>query len=309
MWILLSSPGVPLQAAYASDPTLADAVFDLLELVFPGIRTARAHGQAFGATWESASTPFVAREGGRVLAHVGLMAFPMVVAGRPMTVGAVHGVATHPSCRRRGIYRSVMEELLSSAAAERLGTLALTTAHPEYFEPFGFRVVPESVFRAQVSPRRGPSASRLLDLPGSAADRALVHRLLDQRQPVSRMLGVGPEKACWAFYEFRSSVRYLPELDLAVVSERRAGGLALFDVVGPRLPALDELLDGLAEPVGELVAFFATDRLGGPFRTEPHDLAGGPLSLQPGEAGWVFMVRGPFAAEGRALMLPRPARC
>ncbi len=298
-----------LRASYSSDAALGDRVFDLLEVVFPGIRSARAHGEAFGTTWESVSTPFVARDAdGRILAHVGLMSFPLTVLGQSVTAAAVHGVATRPDQRRQGLYRAALEELLAFAAA-RHPTLVLTTSHPEYFEPFGFRVVPESVFRAHVRPGPGGPAARTLDLPGSAADRALMHRLLESRAPVSQVLGVGPEKACWAFYEFRSPVRYLPELDTAVVTERRGGRLFLYDVISSRLPRLDELLPALGEGVGEVVACFAPDRLGGPFEAEPHDLGGGPLALQPGEAGWVFMVRGPFAAEGRPLMLPRPARC
>lgn len=297
------------RGSYSAEPALGDSVFDLLDVVFPGIRVARARGEEFGATWESVSTPFVGREAdGRVVAHVGLMSFPLTVGGQGVAAGAVHGVATHPERRRAGLYRALMEELLGYAAG-RHETLVLTTSHPEYFEPFGFRVVPESIFRARLRPRAGRPAARLLDLPGRAEDRTLMRRLLEQRAPVSRLLGLGPELACWAFYEFHSPIRYLAELDVAVVAERRGDRLVLFDVVGPRVPSLDELLDGLGEAVDEVVACFATDRLGGPFEAEAHDLAGGPLALQPGEVGWVLMVRGPFAAEGRPLMLPRPARC
>jgi len=296
------------RCSYADDASLGDRVFDLLDVVFPGIRAARAWGEAFGARWESASTPFVAQERGRVVAHVGLLPLPLAVLGRPVAAGAVHGVATHPGHRRRGLYRALMDELLGFAAS-RHETLVLTTSHPEYFEPFGFRVVPESVFRARVAAGARGGTTRLLDLPGSGADRELMHRLLDRRQPLSGVLGVGPERASWAFYEFRSAVRYLPGLDVAVVAERRGERLVLFDVVGPRVPSLSELLEHLGEDCAEVVACFAPDRLGGAFAAEPHDLAGGPLALQPGEAGWYFMARGPFAAEGRPLMLPRPARC
>lgn len=294
--------------SYAADPSLGDAVFDLLDLVFPGIRAARARGEAFGARWESVSTPFVAYDGERVVAHVGLMPLPLLVAGQWLEAGAVHAVATHPARRRAGLYRALLTELLAFAAG-RHETLVLTTSHPEYFEPFGFRVVPESVFRARVAAGARGGTTRLLDLPGSGADRELMHRLLDRRQPLSGVLGVGPERASWAFYEFRSAVRYLPGLDVAVVAERRGERLVLFDVVGPRVPSLSELLEHLGEDCAEVVACFAPDRLGGAFAAEPHDLAGGPLALQPGEAGWYFMARGPFAAEGRPLMLPRPARC
>ncbi len=293
--------------SYASDPTLGDRVFDLLEQTFPGVGQARDNGVRFGATWESVSTPYVHREGSRVLAHVGLMAMPLEVAGRPAVVGGVHGVATDPSARRRGLFRGLIEELLADTA-ERFPTLMLTTLHREYFEPFGFRVVPESIFRTRVSPRVGMPTARSLDL-ADPTDRALMHRLLAARAPVSSVLGVGAEKACWAFYEYRSPIRYLPELDLAVIAVRRERTLALYDVVGSTIPPLERILAGLGESVDQVVAYFSPDRLAAEFAAEPHDLEGGPESLEPGERDFVFMVRGPFAAAGRPLMLPRPARC
>src|SRR5690349_17049764 len=99
------------RASYRSDPTLADRVFDLLDRVFPGIRRARAGGEAFGATWESASTPFVASDGDRIVGHVGLLPLPLVIEGRPTLVGGVHGVATDPDRRRSGVFRRLIGEL------------------------------------------------------------------------------------------------------------------------------------------------------------------------------------------------------
>lgn len=291
---------------YAADPGLADRVFDLLEVTFPGVGQARDNGIRFGATWESVSTPFVVRDGDRVLAHVGLMAMPLVVAGRPIVVGGVHGVATDPAVRRRGYFRGLIEELLADTAA-RFPTLILTTLHRKYFEPFGFRVVPESIFRARVASGSGHPTARTLDL-ADPSDHGLMHRLLASRAPVSTVLGVGAEKACWAFYEYRSPIRYLPELDVAVIAVRRGRTLALYDVVGPAMPSLERILAGLGESVDEVVTYFSPDRLDAAFRSEPHDLTGGPEALEPGERDFVFMVRGPFAADG-PLMLPRPARC
>src|SRR2546426_12136155 len=113
--------------SYATNLALCDRVFELLERVFPGVRAARIGAELLGATWGSVSTPFVRVEDERVVSHVGLLVLPLHVMGRAITVGGVHGVATHPDFRRRGYYRALMEELLPYAD-QRYQTLVLTTA-------------------------------------------------------------------------------------------------------------------------------------------------------------------------------------
>ncbi|MBM4186794.1 MAG: GNAT family N-acetyltransferase [Gemmatimonadetes bacterium] len=294
------------QASYQDDPTLCDRVFELLELPFPGVSAGRRQGEGFGVPWERCSTPFVAREENRVSCHVGLLEVPIRVLGRDLVAGGVHGVATHPERRRQGLFRGVMSELLVHAGT-RFDTLFLTALHPEYFADFGFRVVPEFVHRTGCLPTR-VSDSRPLDL-GSPADLALMHRLLDTRSPISDYLGVGSEKGCFGFVEFGSTIRYSPGLDAAVIAAPTERGVRIYDVVAPTLPAFPEVLGIAGSEGSEAICYFAPDRFAGSFRPEPHDLTGGPDALEPGTAGWVMMVRGPFRCDGFPVMLPRPARC
>ena len=295
--------------SYALDPTLCDRVFDLLTTVFyPALNEARHAAERFGATWESVSTPFVRFENDCLVSHVGLLTLPLVVRGRPITAGGVHGVATHPEARRRGYYRAIMEALFDYAAP-LYETLALTTAHPEYFTPFGFRVVPESVFVRSVPVQRRPGRLRPVD-PHGVHDRALVHRLLEARAPHSGLLAVGLDKAVFAFNETGTGqLAYSGALDLLVVSDRVGGTLRLLELIGPTIPSLERLLEEMGGEVSEVVTFFPPDRLGPGFVSRPHDLAGGVYSMDRGGDNTYLMVRGPFAAEGLPLMLSRSARC
>ena len=296
-----------LSRSYPSEPTLGNRVFDLLDITFPGIREARANGEAFGARWEDASTPFIVESAGNVIAHVGLLSIPLHVVGTDVACGGIHGVATHPAHRHRGHFRDALERAMAFAST-RFETLMLTTLHCEYFEPFGFTVVPESIFRYRPNVRPASVPSRALDLR-RRVDLELMHRLLAERSPVSDVLGVGPEKASWAFYEYRSAIRYISGADVAVSADLTNGTLRLYDVVGATIPSIDTIAAAFEAPVAEVVSYLPPDRLGDVFAAEPHDLRGGVDALEPGAPDLVFMVRGPFAAEGRALMLPRPARC
>ncbi len=296
-----------LPASYQTDPRLCDRVFSLLEPTFPGVGRSRHNAEAFGARWEDVSTPFVVEHQGRVVCHVGLMPMPLWALGSPLRCGGVHGVATEPGFRRRGLFRAAMESLLD-VAGSRFETLILTTLHREYFEPFGFRVVPESVFRYRTSVVPPATESRILDFR-RPSDLSLMHRLLEERTPTSDVMGVGVEKAGWAFYEYESLIRYLPDRDVAVIARQDGDTLRLYDVIGRSIPPIAAVVAAFSDPIREVVAYLSPDRLGGGFVPEPHDLTGGPDALEPGTADFVLMVRGPFPAEGRPLMLPRPARC
>jgi hypothetical protein len=46
-----------MKHSYQDDPGLSDRVFDLLDLVFPGLRRTAHNASALGAPWQSASTP------------------------------------------------------------------------------------------------------------------------------------------------------------------------------------------------------------------------------------------------------------
>ena len=47
-----------MRRSFSDNPGLREDLFDLLDVVFPGIREAAEHASAFGAHWESISTPF-----------------------------------------------------------------------------------------------------------------------------------------------------------------------------------------------------------------------------------------------------------
>jgi predicted N-acetyltransferase YhbS len=286
--------------SYRDDPDLVDRVFDLLDEVFPGLRGVAANARALGAPWESVSTPFLAFENERVVSHVGVIGLPLVILEKRVEVGTVHAVATHPEHRRQGLYRKVMDELLEFCDGS-YETLILTTEHPEYFEPFGFRRLQEKHFRVPWSSSGGADGFRMLD-PGDAGDVAVLQRLLETRAPVSDVVGVVGEKAVFCFNEGRNPLPYCEDLDVIVCMERDGPRLDLYDVVGETIPPLSDLLDNIPGPVSEVAVHFSADRLGLAAAVEPtpclfeHD---GPSYL---------MARGPFAAEGHAFTLPRSAR-
>jgi GNAT superfamily N-acetyltransferase len=287
-----------MRVSFVADPTLSPRIFTLLDVVFPGVPQVAQHARALGASWESVSTPFVCLDRDRVISHVGVIEIPLVLQGRLVRVGSIHAVATHPDFRRRGCYGRLMREILHYCGP-RYETLILTTEHPEYFGPFGFRHVREQLFTVKPRGVGGGDGTRQMNMQ-DAKDIALLHRLLETREPVSHVVGVVKEKAVFCFNEGSRPLHYVPDLDVVVCLETEGTRLRLFDIVGPRIPSLAALLGQMSQPIEGVEICFGADRLAAGAEVTPyifdHD---GPSYL---------MVRGPFAPENSPFTLPRSAR-
>ena len=293
--------------SYAADPALCNRVFELLDTWLPSLSARRRDAEALRWRWQQCSTPFVAERDGRVISHVGVLETHWVCSGVEHRVGGVHAVCTLAEERRRGLYRGLMEEVLAHCDA-RYETVKLCTEHPEYYEPFGFRVVPDHRFRVRVDPRSGQPGFRSVDL-GRADELELLDRLLAARTPVSEVLGVVRDHDLFKFNLVGDTLHYCEELDLLAVVERSDGRLQIDDLIGRELPDLGDLLARVTGPVDEVVFHFRPDRLGVDADPEPFRFDGD-----------VLMVRGLFpldppdpvarvdGASPLEFMLPPPAR-
>ncbi|HEY9668700.1 MAG TPA: GNAT family N-acetyltransferase [Coleofasciculaceae cyanobacterium] len=285
--------------SFSDDPTLSPRLFLLLEAAFPGlgISNIAQHARTLGAPWEGVSTPFVRFEADMAVTHVGVLEIPMVVMGQTVTVGGVHGVCTHPDFRRRGYFRQVMEEVLEYCAS-CYETLLLTTAQPEFYSSFGFRVVEEYAFVTKCTSTSHTNGFRVLNTQ-DPDDLKLLHRLLSDREPVSNVVGVVNEKAVFCFNEGTRPLHYATDLNALAYMEIEGTRLKLFDLVGTQICPLTAVVERIPQHLDEVVIYFSPDRLEANVQAFPHVLDGDSL----------LMVRGSFAAEGQPFMLPRSARC
>jgi predicted N-acetyltransferase YhbS len=281
--------------SYAEDPGLADRIFELLETWFTGIGKPRRAAAQLGSRWDDCSTPFVYEKDGRIVSHVGLLEMPYVIKGERHQLGGVHGVCTLESERRQGHFRRIMEELLEYCDS-RFETLELGTENPEYYEPFGFRVVPEHHFVASVAFPGGDGGFRAFD-PARGNDLGSLDRLLRERTPVSMLVGVVEELDVFKFSQGTRGLHYSEALDCFAVFELDGPRLVLGDVVARELPSLERLLAQIGRPVEEVEFHFSPDRFRVAARPEPFRYDGDH-----------YMVRGPFTAEGEPFMVPPPAR-
>ncbi len=285
--------------SYTDEPGLLERVFSLLDLAFIGLSAhARALGP-LGLRWDQVSTPFLVTDGDQPLAHVGVLEVPMVLEGRERLVGGIHAVCTHPEHRRHGYFRLAMDAALAWCD-ERYATALLIGGDSGLYEPFGFRLVRESRFVASVS--RSDSAQhrrrlRRLDLD-QPADLCLLHRLLDERAPVSRRLGVVRDRSVFLFTQGKQPMWYAEGLEAILCFEIADATLRLYDLVAARIPTLQEVIDRIDSPVNRVEVYFTPDQLNASLAPEPHVVDGDSL----------LMVRGEFPHPQSDVMLPSTAR-
>ncbi|MCC5627204.1 GNAT family N-acetyltransferase [Nostoc sphaeroides CHAB 2801] len=283
--------------SFSAEPSISDKLFDLMEATFPGLSSLAECARKLGASWETASTPFIRFHDDIAITHVGVLEIPMQIMGQKLTVGGVHGVATRAEFRRRGYYREVMEEVLEYCDT-LYETLVLTTPQPEFYLPFGFRIVEEHIFKVKCNSTGSTDSFRILDFTDTK-DYTLLHRLLETRAPVSNIVGVVKEKPVFFVNEGSRTLYYAEDLDLIACLEIEDTRLHLFDLVTTQICSLKNIIAKIPQPIEEVVIYFSPELL------DVKDVQAFVHAFDE----TVLMVRGKFAAEGEKFMLPRSARC
>lgn len=273
-------------------------ILELLDREWPGFAAVVERATARGFDWRRCSTPFVHREEGRVVAHVGVVELPLFVGGRATRVAGLHGVVTDSRHRGRGHAGRLIAAALGFADA-RYQTAVLMAGEPDIYRRYGFEVVAEHRFVGPAPPAPpGAPPFEELDLD-MADDRAIVHRLLRDRAPVSRVLGVGRERDLFLFKTARRPLRHAADLDALVVYQVAGTTLRLYDVVAERVPSLAEIVARVREPIADVEVHFSADALDAALAPQPCVFDGDEY----------LMARGPFLPAGAQALLPLTARC
>jgi len=255
--------------------------------------------------WPDDYRAFSYLDGDVIAANICCNPLPLRVKGRDVLAGQLQGVATRPAYRRRGLFQDLMTRVLAFADT-RYEFLLLYTETPTLYQPFGFRLVAEHGFHGRFR-LAGIDVTGLVIQPLSVvepADLSLIRRLFTGRQPISDTLGIiDNEGVFFGNLLLRPGLRlsYLPVEDVLVVwdIEGTDGRSRLIDLVGAAWPSMDILaaVMQLPAPDAEVDILFPPDRLNGTFSALPH----------VHEEGDLLMVRGPFAIEHEAFMLPLTA--
>jgi GNAT superfamily N-acetyltransferase len=214
---------------------------------------ARLHdATALGFPWPPTTHPFAWIEGGRALAHTGVLLHPVRLAGEDRVIAGVHAVCSHPDARGRGLSRACMDAAV--AWIDRHGLVAkLGTDLVGFYEKWGFRDVPNHHFVADHT-GRGNASARLLSPTRVAADAGLLRSALRRRCVVSDVFATRDEDGWLVAIDLAlaggldSWAWHLPELDAVLLAEHDGDTLVVHDLLAPERPSLDALLRAVGCP-------------------------------------------------------------
>ncbi|MCY1140072.1 GNAT family N-acetyltransferase [Actinoplanes sp. Pm04-4] len=152
----------------------------------------------------------VAEEGGRALACAASLRMRQNVRGQVHDMAGIASVASHPSARRRGLVRGVLERLLRVARDEGSTVSALYPFRPSFYARFGYVGTPRH--RIATFPPEGLSHLTRAELPGEVEVLPMREGYAEWQGLQRRLLG---ERHGFAVYdetraaEFREDKRWV----------------------------------------------------------------------------------------------------
>lgn len=197
----------------------------------------------------------IAEEDGATLAGVGALRMQQNVRGLVHDMAGIASVASHPSARRRGLVRELLERLLRQMRDEGCAVSALYPFRPSFYARFGFVGIPRH--RTAAFAPEGLAHLVRLDLPGEV-ERLPMRDGFDAWDQLTRRLLT--ERHGFAVYDEVRTAEFRD--DRFWVAVARVGGEVVgavryrVDRFGGDLVASDLLTTG---PVGRalLLQFFA----------------------------------------------------
>lgn len=258
-----------LKTAYWDDPK-ALAAFKEFMLEIHGLDFSEWESAGY---WDDAYTPFSFFKGGTVVASVCIYLLDAVIDGEATRLAQISGVGTLPEWRRKGLNRRLTDVGLDWAQGKHSGVFlfADTDAIP-FYEKCGFRPIPEYVESVKVTPVVNCGGAVKLDC-GRRHDLDRIYEYAKRRAPISNKFSVLNDKLIMfhVLHQLRNDAYEIPDLACVVFFTRATGCLRILDIVGERVPCLEELYPHIADESDRVIEFhFHADKLGlGERRTIP----------------------------------------
>jgi len=234
---------------------------------------------------------------GCCVANAATFTLKLIIGGRQVNAMGIQSVATRPEWRRRGLSHDLLERALRWCDSNARLTF-LYTAIPRFYEPIGFRIVPQFAFVGAAPDIRSCVAScRRLNLHADE-DRRLLVQAVRHRVPVSQRFAVQDLPGAFAlnlFDQTELAAWYIePTQAIVVTAERSDGTLCIDDVAAAEMPTLAELAAAFGGQPRQVEVHFPPDRL---------RWVG---TATPAQTSTVLMVRGDLEL-GEPFMLPATA--
>ncbi len=218
-----------------------------------------------GGYWDEGYTPFSFFDGDEIVSSVCVYSLEAVIDGEAGRLAQISSVGTLPERRLEGLNRRLTDAGLEWARKTHKGVfLFADTEAIHFYNACGFRPIDEYVEFAEAPAATRTDGAVKLD-PGEKHDLDKIYKYAEGRAPISDRFSVLNAKLLMfhAMYLLRNDVYEIPDLDCLVFFKREEGCLKIFDIVGERVPLLEELHPYIADESDEIIEFhFHADKLG-----------------------------------------------
>jgi len=201
---------------------------------------------------------------GCCVANAATFTLALIIGGKPVNAMGIQSVATRPEWRRRGLSHDLLERALRWCD-ESAGLTFLMTSITRFYEPMGFRIVPQFAYVGRAPAAFAlPLGCRRLNLE-AGEDRRLLAQVLRHRVPVSARFAVDGLPGAFVLNLFDQAglfAWYVEAIEAVVVTAERSNGtLCIVDIAAAAMPALGSVVAAFGHHPKQVEVRFPPDRL------------------------------------------------
>jgi GNAT superfamily N-acetyltransferase len=272
-----------LRTNYREQQAYRDAYFRFTSHVFAGTSFAAWYEKG---GWNAHYQVFSLFDGDNIVANVSVSTLALLLEGQRAHGLQFSAVGTLPAYRLQGLSRQLMTHVLDHfATSTDLFFLFANASVLDFYPKFGFRLVQDYVFLAEMPQVSGQPVARPLD-PYNAEDWRVLTQYAHHRLPVSQVWSATDYGHIFLYHALAKphTLWYLEPLDTVIVAAVQGDVLDIYDIVSPQGWDIHAVLRGLQLPRVEWIRpHFTPDLLGLPTQAVARE-----------QRAFPFFVRGTF---------------
>jgi predicted N-acetyltransferase YhbS len=221
-----------LRTNYRDQQAYRDAYFRFTPRVFNGVSFAPWYEKG---GWNEHYQAFSLFDGDDIVANVAVSTLTLLLEGQRARGIQFSAVGTLPAYRRQGLARQLMTHVLSHyEASTDLFFLFANSTVLDFYPKFGFRLVQDYEFLAQMPALDSHPVARVLD-PHNAEDWALLTHYAHHRLPVSQVFSATDDGHVFLYHALSKpyTLCHIEPLDTVMVYDVQDDVLHIYDVVSP----------------------------------------------------------------------------
>lgn len=248
---------------YAHEIKKRERLYPLFQRVF-GIESSILSDFSNRGLWNDDYFPYTFFHKDQAIANVSAFPLPMKINGTNIKCLGIQSVMTDPDYRKNGLMKTLFKKMVDDLERTYHGAF-LFTSSPELYTPFGFKVIKQHYFKIDFNKQSIKQEANLKKLePLTELEHMkILTEVFNRRVPLSKQFAPLSYIHCFYFNLYNPSiyekVYFIEELETIIVFEVEDGTLRIFDIIGERIPTIEELCSYIPDVIGTVEFYFNPD--------------------------------------------------